>query len=89
MDVIEKSLKKIGNRFQTSFSSYLCYLQCDSDSVWRVLAIAVGIFLIIHGMLVLIDYMDVKKQQEASPAVNQKSTNPNSLSVEQIVHCKA
>ncbi|HKM60244.1 MAG TPA: hypothetical protein VJY36_05155 [Candidatus Bathyarchaeia archaeon] len=38
----------------------------------EVIAIAVGIFLIMQGILFLIDYIEVKKQQEASPTVNQK-----------------
>ncbi|MGD0993979.1 MAG: hypothetical protein ABR909_00475 [Candidatus Bathyarchaeia archaeon] len=38
----------------------------------EVLAIAGGIFLIIQGILLLTDYMEVKKQQEASPTVNKQ-----------------
>ncbi|MGD0202617.1 MAG: hypothetical protein ABSC20_01770 [Candidatus Bathyarchaeia archaeon] len=38
----------------------------------KVLVIAVGIFLMIQNIMLLIDYMEVKKQQEALPTVNQK-----------------
>ena len=38
--VVDKLEKNRYNRFQTSFSSYLRCLRCDSDSVWRGSSIA-------------------------------------------------
>jgi uncharacterized membrane protein HdeD (DUF308 family) len=63
-DVVEKSLKKIGITVSKPVLTAICIIfGIIVIVVPAVLGVVVGIFLIIQGILLLTDYMEIRNQQ--------------------------
>ncbi len=69
-EVVEKGLKKIGITVSKPLLAMLCIIFGIIVIAWKEsLNIIVGLFLIIEGVLLLTDYLEIKKQQPTpSPA---------------------
>ncbi|MBS7616875.1 hypothetical protein KEJ45_06735 [Candidatus Bathyarchaeota archaeon] len=63
-EVVEKGLKKIGVTVSKPVLAILCIIfGIIVIAVPALLGIIVGIFLIIEGVLLLTDYLELKRQQ--------------------------
>jgi uncharacterized membrane protein HdeD (DUF308 family) len=63
-DVVDKGLKKIGITISKPALAVLCIIFGIIVIVFpEVIAWVVGIFLIIQGILLLTEYMEIKSQQ--------------------------
>jgi len=63
-EVVEKGLKKIGITMSKPILAILCIIFGVIVIVWKdFLNYVVGIFLIIEGVLLLTEYMELQKQQ--------------------------
>lgn len=63
-EVVEKSLKKIGITMSKQILAILCIIFGVIVIVWKdFLNYVVGIFLIIEGVLLLTEYMELQRQQ--------------------------
>jgi len=69
-EVVEKGLKKIGITVSKPVLAVLCIIFGLVVIVWKeFLNLVVGIFLIIEGVLLLTEYLELKRQQSpASPS---------------------
>lgn len=67
-EIVEKGLKKIGITVSKPILSVLCIIFGIIVIAWKEsLNLIVGIFLIIEGVLLLTDYLELKKQQPPPP----------------------
>jgi len=67
-EVVEKGLRKIGITVSKPILSLLCIVFGIIVIVKPdLLGIIVGIFLIIEGILLLTDYLELRKQQQPPP----------------------
>ncbi|MEM1539909.1 MAG: DUF3096 domain-containing protein [Candidatus Bathyarchaeia archaeon] len=67
-EVIEKSLKKIGITVSKPVLAILCIIFGIIVLAWeKSLNIIVGIFLIVEGVLMITEYLELKKQQPPPP----------------------
>jgi len=65
-EVVEKGLKKIGITISKPLLAVLCIIFGLIVIVWKdFLNLVVGIFFLIEGVLLLTDYLELKKQQQA------------------------
>ncbi|MBE3115583.1 hypothetical protein IMZ68_00095 [Candidatus Bathyarchaeota archaeon] len=63
-DVVEKSLKRIGITVSRPVLAVICIIFGIILIVFPALVgIIVGIFLLIQGILLLTDYMEIRRQQ--------------------------
>ncbi len=63
-EVVEKGLKKIGVTVSKPILAILCLIFGIVVIAWKEsLNLIVGLFLIIEGLLLLTDYLELKKQQ--------------------------
>jgi uncharacterized membrane protein HdeD (DUF308 family) len=63
-EVVEKGLKKIGITISKPVLAILCIIFGIVVIAWKeFLNLVVGIFLIIEGILLLTEYLELKKQQ--------------------------
>jgi uncharacterized membrane protein HdeD (DUF308 family) len=63
-EIIDKQLKKIGITISKPALAVLCVIFGIIIIVFpQVIAFVVGVFLIIQGILLFTDYMELKKQQ--------------------------
>ncbi len=63
-EVVEKGLRKIGITVSKPILAVLCLIFGIIVIVWeKSLNLIVGIFFIIEGLLLLTDYLELKKQQ--------------------------
>ena len=63
-EVVEKGLRKIGITVSKPILASLCIIFGIIVIAWKEsLNLIVGIFLIIEGILLLTDYLELKKQQ--------------------------
>ncbi|MEM0111754.1 MAG: hypothetical protein QXK90_03195 [Candidatus Parvarchaeota archaeon] len=70
--VVEKGLKKIGITVSKPILAIICIIfGIVVIAVPELLGILVGIFLIIEGVLLLTDYMEIRKQQTRSSSEKQ------------------
>jgi uncharacterized membrane protein HdeD (DUF308 family) len=70
--VVEKGLRKIGITVSKPILAVLCIIFGTIVIVVpELLGIIVGIFLIIEGVLLLTDYLELKKQQQPPPSPTQ------------------
>ena len=69
-EVVEKGLRKIGITVSKPILAVLCIIfGILVIAVPQLIGIIVGVFFIIEGLLLLTDYLELKKQQPpASPA---------------------
>jgi uncharacterized membrane protein HdeD (DUF308 family) len=69
-EVVEKGLKKIGITVSKPVLAILCIIFGILAMAWEpMLRFVVGIFLIIEGVLLLTEYLELRRQQPApSPA---------------------
>jgi uncharacterized membrane protein HdeD (DUF308 family) len=69
-EVVEKGLKKIGITVSKPVLAILCIIfGILVIAIPALIGIIVGIFLIIEGVLLLTEYLELRKQQSApSPA---------------------
>lgn len=66
-DVVDKGLRKIGITMSKPALAILCIIFGIVVLVWRdLLNIVVGIFLLIQGILLLTDYLELRNQQQSS-----------------------
>ncbi|MCK4313681.1 hypothetical protein KAW04_02830 [Candidatus Bathyarchaeota archaeon] len=66
-EVVEKGLKKIGVTVSKPILAILCLIFGVVVIAWKEsLNLIVGLFLIIEGLLLLTDYLELKKQQPPS-----------------------
>ncbi|MCL6578949.1 MAG: hypothetical protein K6T73_06125 [Candidatus Bathyarchaeota archaeon] len=66
-EVVEKGLRKIGITVSKPILAALCIIFGIIVIAWKEsLNLVVGIFFIIEGVLLLTDYLEVKKQQPSS-----------------------
>jgi uncharacterized membrane protein len=64
-EVVEKGLKKIGITVSKPVLAVLCIIFGVIVMAWREsINIIVGVFLIIEGVLLLTDYLEITKQQQ-------------------------
>jgi len=64
-EVVEKGLKKIGITISKPLLAVLCIIFGLIVIVWPAfLNLVVGIFFIIEGVLLLTEYLELKKQQQ-------------------------
>jgi len=67
-EVVEKGLRKIGITVSKPILAVLCIIfGILVIAVPQLIGIIVGIFLIIEGLLLLTDYLELKKQQPPAP----------------------
>lgn len=67
-EVVEKGLKKIGVTVSKPILAILCLIFGILVIVWEpLLQYIVGIFFIIEGVLLLTDYLELKRQQPPPP----------------------
>ncbi|MEM2518055.1 MAG: DUF3096 domain-containing protein [Candidatus Bathyarchaeia archaeon] len=67
-EVVEKSLKKIGITVSKPVLAILCIIFGIIVLAWeKSLNIIVGIFLIVEGVLMITEYLELKKQQPPPP----------------------
>jgi len=67
-EVVEKGLRKIGITVSKPILASLCIIFGIIVIAWKEsLNLIVGIFLIIEGLLLLTDYLELKKQQPPPP----------------------
>lgn len=67
-EVVEKGLKKIGITISKPLLAILCIIFGLIVIVWKdFLNLIVGIFFIIEGILLLTEYLELKKQQKPPP----------------------
>ncbi|MEM1563542.1 MAG: hypothetical protein QW161_02570 [Candidatus Bathyarchaeia archaeon] len=67
-EVVEKGLKKIGITVSKPVLAILCIIFGIIVIAWREsLNLIVGIFLIIEGVLMLTEHLEIKKQQPPAP----------------------
>jgi uncharacterized membrane protein HdeD (DUF308 family) len=65
-EVVEKGLKKIGITVSKPILAILCIIFGLIVIVWKeFLNLIVGLFLIIEGVLLLTEYLELQKQQPA------------------------
>jgi uncharacterized membrane protein HdeD (DUF308 family) len=63
-EAVEKGLKKIGITVSKPILAILCIVFGIIVIAWKEsLNLIVGLFLIIEGVLLLTDYLEIKKQQ--------------------------
>ena len=63
-EVVEKGLRKIGITVSKPVLAILCMIFGIIVIAWKEsINIIVGLFLIIEGVLLLTDYLELKKQQ--------------------------
>ncbi|MEM2972128.1 MAG: hypothetical protein QW270_06895 [Candidatus Bathyarchaeia archaeon] len=66
-EVVEKGLKKIGITISKPALAILCIIFGLIVIVWQEsLNLIVGLFLIIEGVLLLTEYLELRKQQPAT-----------------------
>jgi uncharacterized membrane protein HdeD (DUF308 family) len=64
-EVVEKGLRKIGITVSKPVLAILCIIFGIIVIVWKEsLNLIVGLFLIIEGVLLLTDYLEIRKQQQ-------------------------
>jgi len=67
-EVVEKGLKKIGVTISKPILAILCIIfGILVIAIPELLGIIVGIFLILEGVLLLTDYLELKGQQRPPP----------------------
>ncbi len=67
-EVVEKGLKKIGITISKPLLAIICIIFGLIVIVWKdFLNLVVGIFFIIEGILLLTEYLELKKQQQPPP----------------------
>jgi uncharacterized membrane protein HdeD (DUF308 family) len=67
-DVVERQLRRIGLTVSKPVLAIICIVfGIIVIVVPQFLAIVVGVFLIIQGVLVLTDYMEMQRQQKPQP----------------------
>jgi len=65
--MVDKGLRKIGLTVSKPALAILCIIFGIVVLVWRdLLNIVVGIFLLIQGILLLTDYLELRSQQQSS-----------------------
>jgi uncharacterized membrane protein HdeD (DUF308 family) len=63
-EVVEKGLKKIGITVSKPVLAILCIIFGLVVIIWKeFLNLVVGVFLIIEGVLLLTEYLELKRQQ--------------------------
>jgi len=63
-EIIDKQLKKIGITISKPALAVLCIIFGIIVIVFpQVIAFVVGVFLVIQGVLLFTDYMEIKRQQ--------------------------
>jgi len=68
-EVVEKGLKKIGITVSKPILAILCIVFGIIVIVWKEsLNYVVGIFLIIEGILLLTEYLELQRQQRPPPS---------------------
>ena len=71
-EVVDKGLKKIGITVSKPLLAAICIIfGIIVIVVPEVLGLVVGIFLIIQGVLLLTEYMELKKQQPSQSSPSQ------------------
>jgi uncharacterized membrane protein HdeD (DUF308 family) len=71
-EVVEKGLKKIGITVSKPILAILCIIFGLIVIVWKeFLNLIVGLFLIIEGVLLLTEYLELQKQQRPAPSPTQ------------------
>lgn len=67
-EVVEKGLKKIGITVSKPVLAILCIIFGIIVIVWKeFLNLVVGIFFIIEGILLLTEYLEIRRQQPPPP----------------------
>ncbi|MEM3616980.1 MAG: hypothetical protein QXN95_01100 [Candidatus Bathyarchaeia archaeon] len=67
-EVVEKGLKKIGITVSKPVLAIICIIFGIMVIAWKEsLNLIVGIFLIIEGILMITEYLELKKQQPPPP----------------------
>jgi len=67
-EVVEKGLRKIGITVSKPILAVLCIIfGILVIAVPQLIGIIVGVFFIIEGLLLLTDYLELKKQQPPAP----------------------
>ncbi|MEM3442922.1 MAG: hypothetical protein QXM86_03600 [Candidatus Bathyarchaeia archaeon] len=67
-EVVEKGLKKIGITVSKPVLAILCIIFGIIVIVWKeFLNLVVGIFFIIEGLLLLTEYLAIRRQQPPPP----------------------
>jgi len=67
-EVVEKSLKKIGITVSKPVLAVICIIFGIIVIAWPYsINLIVGIFLVIEGVLMLTEYLELKKQQPPPP----------------------
>jgi uncharacterized membrane protein HdeD (DUF308 family) len=68
-EVIDKGLKKIGITISKPVLAIICIIAGIVVIVFpQIIAIVVGLFLLIQGILLLTEYMEINKQQQSKPS---------------------
>ena len=68
-EVVEKGLKKIGITVSKPLLAILCIIFGVIVIVWKEsLNLIVGLFLIIEGVLLLTEYLELQRQQKPAPS---------------------
>ncbi|MCJ7560217.1 hypothetical protein MUO79_06320 [Candidatus Bathyarchaeota archaeon] len=71
-EVVDKGLKKIGITVSKPLLAAICIIfGIIVMVVPEILGVVVGIFLIIQGVLLLTEYMELKKQQPSQSSPSQ------------------
>jgi uncharacterized membrane protein HdeD (DUF308 family) len=71
-EVVDKGLKKIGITVSKPLLAAICIIfGIIVIVVPEILGLVVGIFLIIQGILLLTEYMELKKQQPSQSSPSQ------------------
>ena len=66
-EVVEKGLRKIGITVSKPILAILCIIFGIVVIAWpEFLSLIIGLFLIIEGVLLLTDYLEIKRQQSPS-----------------------
>jgi uncharacterized membrane protein HdeD (DUF308 family) len=74
-EVVEKGLKKIGITVSKPVLAILCIIfGILVIAIPALIAYILGIFLIIEGVLLLTEYLELKKQQPQQQPLSQQST---------------
>lgn len=67
-EIVEKGLKKIGITVSKPVLAIICIIFGILVIAWKEsLNLIVGIFLIIEGILMITEYLELKKQQPPPP----------------------
>lgn len=70
-EVVEKGLKKIGITISKPVLAVLCIIFGIIVIAWKEsLNYVVGIFLIIEGILLLTEYLELQRQQQPPPPLS-------------------